>query len=207
MKNRWETQRPCDVADGPLIGETQHEEQAIGGIQLVHGAPKRTGQLIAADPRIGGVRSRSRELVWFDLVGDEILEPPACNIFSAPRLVFASRATVFLTKMIEHQPTRDDHQPRGEFGLSVGHVRAKTPASIVAQRLEHEGVTIHCRIVVTSGRAANVQDYIAVRRDELRPSVIAFRTLARVMETRERERQVWRMQGFAYERNRGEWFR
>ncbi len=106
-----EPEGPRNLPHRALILEPKREQQAIGSIQLFERSTECQLQLLSANAGIGFVIRVTYQPVGLDFVGDEIFEPSACQVFLLPILIFATRASVTLAKVIVHQSSSDDDEP------------------------------------------------------------------------------------------------
>jgi len=94
-----------------LVLEPKREQQAVGSIQLFDRSSECELELLSPNSGIGLVIRLTHQAVGLDFVGDEIFESSACPVFLLAILIFTTRASVTLAKVIVHESSGDDDEP------------------------------------------------------------------------------------------------
>jgi hypothetical protein len=84
--------------------------------------------LLPAYFRVGRTQRFIDQQVRVDLLGDELLEPSSRLVFLKTIGLLAARSSVSVAEVVEDESSGDDDEPRREFYLRVGGVRAEPPA-------------------------------------------------------------------------------
>jgi hypothetical protein len=174
MKNTGKVEHPRDLAHWPLVLEAKREQQPIVGTQLGDSSGERCANLLS--PNLGvsvGCRFVEQQ-VRVDFLGNELLEPSSRLLFLLTIGLLASRSAVSVAEVVEDESSGDDDEPRREFYLRVGDVRAEPPAVVFTERLQRMGISIHRGIMIVRHRAAGMENDLAVPGNELSPDIVAL---------------------------------